>query len=108
MLDSVSDSYIKDPPLKNDENAKLEEPFTFSEWIDQHKEELSNGKKLSMFPHEFQTRVYVMSKGHHSVDCCDGDVWLWQHVSSYCLIRKLRCFSFFCFGVNRTDIQQLK
>ena len=58
-------------------------PFSLNEWIDKHKQELSHASPISLFSDEFQTRLYMYSKGQHMINCANGDVWLWQHVSNY-------------------------
>ncbi|CAF1106495.1 unnamed protein product [Adineta steineri] len=73
------DSFPKNPPLKNNEKITINNPFSLNEWIDKHKEDLSHGHPISLFPDQFQTRVSVISKGQHTIDCSNGDVWLWQH-----------------------------
>ncbi|CAF1033102.1 unnamed protein product [Adineta steineri] len=73
------DSFPKNPPLKNNEKIIINNPFSLNEWIDKHKEDLSHGHPISLFPDQFQTRVSVISKGQHTIDCSNGDVWLWQH-----------------------------
>ena len=78
----LSDSIVQDPPVKNNEKAKLSDPFALNQWIDEHKEQFSRGQPISLFPDRFQTRVWVFPKGEHTIDCANGDVWLWQHVSS--------------------------
>ena len=102
----ILDSYPKNPPVLDDEKAKLTDPFSLNKWIDKHKEEFSHGSSISLFPDQFQTRAYVISKGHHMIDCSTGDVWLWQHVSNYIIVSKKESIFLF-FWLNRKDIQQL-
>ncbi|UJR25981.1 hypothetical protein I4U23_007329 [Adineta vaga] len=74
-----ADSYLQDPPVKNNEKIKLDNPFSLNDWLDQHKEELIHGHPISLFPDRFQTRVWAFPKGEHMINCSTGDVWLWQH-----------------------------
>ncbi|CAM4865915.1 unnamed protein product [Rotaria socialis] len=73
------DSYPEIPPTQNDDKIKLSDPLLLKEWIDEHEKELSKGSSISLFPDEYQTRVYIIPKGEHLIDCSDGDIWLWQH-----------------------------
>ncbi len=75
-----------------------------NEWIDKHKEDFSHGSPVSLFPDQFQSKIYIISQGQHMIDCSTGDVWLWQHVSSYFRIQN----QFISFFLIRKDIQQLK
>ncbi|CAF1957083.1 unnamed protein product [Rotaria magnacalcarata] len=74
-----SDSYPEIPPTQNDDKIKLSDPFLLKELIDEHEKELSNGSSISIFPDEYQTRVYIIPKGEHLIDCAHGDIWLWQY-----------------------------
>ncbi len=89
---NILDSFPEKPLRINNEKIKLNDPFPLSEWIDKHKEEFSHGSLISLFPDQFQTRAYVISKGHHMIDCSTGDVWLWQHVSYYIIVSKNEFF----------------
>lgn len=77
---SISDSFPETPPRSNNEKVKISEPFSLDQWIAQHKDDFTQGSPISLFPDRFQTRVYVISRGQHKIDCSTGDVWLWQHV----------------------------
>ena len=77
---SISDSFPKTPLRSNNEKVKISEPFSLDQWIAQHKDNFTQGSPISLFPDRFQTRVYVISHGQHTIDCSIGDVWLWQHV----------------------------
>lgn len=79
----ILDSYIENPPVPSNDKIKLSNPVSLNEWIDKHEEEFSHGHPISLFPDQFQTRFYIIPKGHHMIDCSTGDVWLWQHVSNY-------------------------
>jgi hypothetical protein len=80
---NILDSYIENPPVLCDEKAKLGDPFSLDDWINKHKEELSHDQSISLFPEKSQSRIYVIPKGQHNIDCSNGDVWLWQHVSNH-------------------------
>jgi len=82
-LGNILDSYLENPPVPNNEKIKLNNPVSLNEWIDKHTEEFSHSTPISLFPDQFQTRVYVISRGQHMIDCSTGDVWLWQHVRNY-------------------------
>lgn len=64
----------------NDEKIRLPPPFSLNQWLVKHEEELAKGRVISLFPEIFQTRVYIIGQGQHSIDCSSGDVWLWQQV----------------------------
>jgi hypothetical protein len=80
---NISDSFPENPLRQNNEKAKLANPFSLNEWIDKHKQEFLHGSPISLFPDQFQTRVYIIPQGQHIIDCSTGDVWLWQHVCHY-------------------------
>ena len=79
-LSILSDSFPAEPLLPDDKKTQLGQPFSLNEWIDKHRDELNNGKAVSLFPDRFQTRVIVLGEGHHEIECSSGDVWLWQLV----------------------------
>ena len=81
MKKSISDSFPETPLRVNNDKINLANPFSLNEWIDQHKQDFSQGSPVSLFPDRFQTRVYIISHGQQTIDCSTGDVWLWQHVS---------------------------
>lgn len=94
---NILDSFPEKPHRFNNENVKLSNPFSLDEWIDKHKEEFTQGRSISVFPNQSQTRVYVISKGQHLIDCSTGDVWLWQHVNQIILLFTIIIIIIFLF-----------
>lgn len=74
-----ADSFPEQPLRLNDEKTKLQEPFSLDDWIDKHREDFKQNSSISLFSSEFQSRVYVLSKGQHKIECSTCDAWLWQH-----------------------------
>ncbi|CAF1659880.1 unnamed protein product, partial [Adineta ricciae] len=73
------DSFPQEPPVKNDDKLQLISPFSLNNWLEQHQHDLSREHPISLFPDQYQTRVWIFPKGEHTIDCSTGDVWLWQH-----------------------------
>ena len=100
---SISDSFPEIPLRNNNEKIKIADPFSLDDWITKHKENLSQGQPVSLFPDRFQTRVYVIGQGQHMIDCSTGDVWLWQHVRLVFLVSDRTIPS--SFSIHRKVIQ---
>lgn len=75
-----SDSFPEPPLRSNNEKVQLQKPFSLNDWIEKHREDFRQRPSISLFPEGFQTRVYMLSKGPHTIHNSTGDVWLWQHV----------------------------
>jgi len=75
----IPDDRVEETPITIDSDTKLEAPFSLTEWIETHREQIDSGDKLPLFsrPNQ-QMMVYVCGKGDTSDGSNVAQIWIWQ------------------------------
>lgn len=73
-------SVAKDPPLKQDTETVLPEPFDLWPWIEAHKAELDAGKALNLFPNHpcREITVLIVGGGSTHTGVFEYETWVYQ------------------------------
>lgn len=69
------------PPLKQDYDTVVPDPFNIEQWIDKHREELSSGASLPLFPNHPDKEFNILIEGGPSSSIDIGflyDTWIYQ------------------------------
>eukprot|EP01134_Creolimax_fragrantissima_P000082 CFRG0082T1 len=76
-----NESVVQNPPLQQDTATELPEPFSLSEWLEEHKEALNKGQSLNLFEnHPCQEGKVMVEGGASEIDreAVAYETWVYQ------------------------------
>ncbi|XP_054252525.1 3-hydroxyanthranilate 3,4-dioxygenase [Indicator indicator] len=71
------DELLKETPFPLN-STPATEPFSFQEWLNDHRSEIKQKKSLRIFGDNFETEVVVYGPGTTEKSKKNSDIWIWQ------------------------------
>ncbi|KAJ6634265.1 hypothetical protein lerEdw1_014097 [Lerista edwardsae] len=71
------DEPLKEMPFPMND-TRVMDPFSFQNWLDEHREEVQRMKSLSLFGDNFETKVTINGAGITKEEGKNADIWIWQ------------------------------
>uniref|UniRef100_A0A803JKJ1 3-hydroxyanthranilate 3,4-dioxygenase n=1 Tax=Xenopus tropicalis TaxID=8364 RepID=A0A803JKJ1_XENTR len=61
------------------------EPFSFQNWLNKHRLEINQKKRVSLFGHNQETKAVVYGSGESKDSKAQTDTWIWQLEGTSCV-----------------------
>ncbi|XP_025059001.1 3-hydroxyanthranilate 3,4-dioxygenase isoform X3 [Alligator sinensis] len=71
------DELLKVTPFPLNATAVMD-PFSFQDWLNDHRKEINQKKSLSIFGDNFETQAVVHGPGVSEGNQKNADIWIWQ------------------------------
>lgn len=68
---------FREPPFQMNSMNTMS-PFSFKDWLDEHRPLLASDIPIDMFGSQFETEVMVFGPGQTELPVRPSDVWIWQ------------------------------
>ncbi|XP_072166148.1 3-hydroxyanthranilate 3,4-dioxygenase-like [Diadema setosum] len=75
---AIEGTLLEKPPITQDVERKLEDPFSLQEWIEKNREEIASKGSKALFGPDYQFSVVMWGEGDEAGGCEEAEIWLWQ------------------------------